>query len=114
VIGELKSLESLFLAENSLKGPLPSEFGQLKRLLQLYLHSNLLTGSLPQERGNLKLLAEFIVYKNSLLGGDIPDNFYNMKGLYDVDLSECNFTGTISPSIGSLKYLNILRINDNW
>jgi hypothetical protein len=72
-----------------------------------------LTGTLPPELGNMKSLGSFDVHKNTVLGGDIPESFYEIKDLFLVDLSACNFTGTLSPMLDNLKDVISFRINDN-
>ena len=48
-LGEIDSLENLFLASNNLTGTIPSELAQLENLKILEVQSNLLSGSIPDE-----------------------------------------------------------------
>ena len=63
-IGQLSSLERLYLAANQLTS-LPAEIGQLTSLTELYLQNNKLT-SLPAEIGQLTSLRELNLYGNRL------------------------------------------------
>jgi hypothetical protein len=112
-IGELTGLQQLWLFANSFQDQIPATLAQLETLSALYLHHNFLTGSLPRVIGDMKQMMDIRVHKNSRLGGDIPESFYNLTSLMNVDYSECRFTGTISSWIGNLKELSNFMIHDN-
>lgn len=54
------TLESFFLFNNRLSGPLPSELGYLTQLEHLRLDANALTGSIPKELGDLSKLGKTV------------------------------------------------------
>ncbi|KAI5057400.1 hypothetical protein GOP47_0027415 [Adiantum capillus-veneris] len=80
--GELKHLQSLDLAWNSLHGSIPPQLGNLPALYALHLQKNHLTGLVPKELGQLTSLKTFYVYSNDLNGtipvGGAMANFQNI------------------------------------
>tara|TARA_B100000131_G_scaffold197709_1_gene190025 strand:- start:1919 stop:3478 length:1560 start_codon:yes stop_codon:yes gene_type:complete len=72
-IGNLESLEFLWLEDNQLTGPIPSSIGDLSNLKYLILHFNELTGPIPPSIGNLSNL-EILKLDNNQLTGHIPDS----------------------------------------
>ncbi|CAB9528248.1 leucine Rich Repeat [Seminavis robusta] len=129
----------LDVSETFLAGIIPSEISQASNLLQLFLGGNL-SGTIPREIGWLKSLHYLVLPGNSLLEGEIPselgllenlmvlhlgdtglngtlpEEFYTGSfhhRLYNVDLGNCQFTGTISTSIGLLTTLLWLDMSKN-
>jgi len=76
-IGNLDSLEFLWLEDNQLTGPIPSEMGNLEHLKYLILHYNQISGPIPPEIGNLSNL-EILKLNNNQLSGFIPDSICNL------------------------------------
>ena len=76
-IGNLDSLEMLWLEENALTGPIPPEIGNLQKLIYLILNHNQLSGSIPDEMGNLSSL-QILKINNNQLTGMIPDSLCNL------------------------------------
>ena len=76
-IGNLESMEFLWLEDNQLTGPIPSGIGNLEHLKYLILHYNQLSGSIPAEMGNLSNL-EILKLNNNDLSGFIPDSICNL------------------------------------
>ena len=76
-IGNLESMEFLWLEDNQLTGPIPSGIGNLEHLKYLILHYNQLSGSIPAEMGNLSNL-EILKLNNNQLTGFIPDSICNL------------------------------------
>lgn len=76
-------------------------------------HSRI-TGTLPSEVGLLTSMKEFDVF-NTKIGGSIPEELFSdrMKLLNVIILSQCEFTGTISPSIGNLPGLGYFLLAKN-
>ncbi|CAB9496614.1 leucine Rich Repeat [Seminavis robusta] len=106
-------LEWLFLSNNDFTGTLPSEVGLLSNLQRLNLTYTQISGSLPSEIGLPNQLVE-LVLSNTNLQGTIPDELYTrLDGLQGLSLSNCNFSGTISPSLGLLTTLSHLHLSKN-
>ena len=72
-IGNLESLEFLWLEDNLLTGPIPPSIGNLSNLKYLILHFNELTGPIPSSIGNLSNL-EILKLDNNQITGHIPDS----------------------------------------
>ena len=72
-IGDLESLEFLWLEDNQLTGPIPASIGDLSNLKYLILHFNELTGPIPPSIGNLSSL-EILKLDNNQITGHIPDS----------------------------------------
>ncbi|ERN09758.1 probable LRR receptor-like serine/threonine-protein kinase At3g47570 isoform X1 [Amborella trichopoda] len=135
-IGNLSSLETLFLQENNLQGSLPLEIGSLfelqtlnlsfnslsgnipasitkcSKLRVLNLHENQFRGSFPSEFDQLKDL-EFLSIYNNRLTGNIPPSLGNLTSLTFLSLSRNRFYGTIPESLGKLKKLWKLQLCGN-
>ncbi|CAB9520623.1 leucine Rich Repeat [Seminavis robusta] len=93
-------LESLYLRKNDLTGTLPSEVGLLTDLKYLNLNYTQISGSLPSEIGLLNQLEELIL-SNTNMQGTIPEELCTgLDNLWFFGLDGCNFTGTISSSVG--------------
>ena len=108
-IGDLTSLEVLWLSINSLSGAIPTEIGNLTRLETLELGDNL-TGAIPTEIGNLTRLEELSLGSN--LTGAIPAEIGNLTNLRWLSLGG-NLTGAIPTEIGNLTRLEELWLPDN-
>jgi len=76
-IGNLESMEFLWLEDNQLTGPIPSGIGNLEHLRYLILHYNQISGPIPSEIGNLSNL-EILKLDNNQLTGFIPDSICNL------------------------------------
>ena len=86
------------LYDNGLKGELPASIGDLKSLEILYLPKNQLTGELPETIGNLTRLEALYLYYNQLTG-TIPDSFVNLTNLYYLWVQGNHMDGTLSEAL---------------
>ncbi len=111
-IGNLGSLETLYLLNNQLIGNIPAEIGNLTNLTSILLGGNQLTGSIPPEIGNLSNLQTLDVGYNKL-SGEIPPEIGNVENLGTLNLWSNQLTGSIPPEIGNLDNLWFLKLFDN-
>ena len=111
-LGDLSSLERLYLYSNQLTGPIPAELGDLSSLEQLYLYSNQLTGNIPAELGDLSSLTGLSLYGNQLTG-PIPPELGDLSSLTGLSLSNNQLTGTIPAELGDLSSLTGLWLYSN-
>ncbi len=85
-------VNGLYMGENNLVGTIPPELGDLSSLQHLFLYSNQLTGSIPLELGDLSNLLQLVLYDNQL-SGEIPVELMNPISLTDLDICD-NFQFT--------------------
>ena len=121
-LGNLASLEGLFLYDNDLTGPIPPELGNLASLKMLWLSKNRpdaryyptggLTGSIPPELGGLASLEDLSLGHNDLTG-PIPPELGGLASLETLSLHGNDLTGPIPPELGSLASLETLSLDDN-
>ena len=102
----------LALNANNLSGSIPPELGNLASLEDMWLSVNPLTGSIPPELGNLANLLTLLVWTNDL-SGPIPPELGNLASLEALIIGGNNFTGSIPPELGNLANLEQLFITDN-
>ena len=136
-IGNLTHLQVLSLGGSRLYGPIPNSTEKLKKLCFLdleyttYLRSgfeNLLkltslrymmlafsgfTGTLPDDFGlHFPAMIECVLKGNNFTG-NIPSTIGNMKILKHLNLEDNNFSGQIPKNIGSMPRLQVAFFNGN-
>ncbi|XP_024517009.1 probable LRR receptor-like serine/threonine-protein kinase At1g56130 isoform X1 [Selaginella moellendorffii] len=97
-LGELRSLQQLFLDTTNISGPIPASLGRLGNLTNLNLRSNALEGDLPEEIGQLSNLIELSLQVNRLTGS-IPDSYGNLTNLQTFRLFNNELSGGVSSSV---------------
>ncbi|KAI5434141.1 hypothetical protein KIW84_021125, partial [Lathyrus oleraceus] len=102
----------IYLNNNCLTGPIPSEFGNLKHLSHLYLHSNNLFGEIPKDLASCLTLTRLVLWGN-FFHGKIPQFLGSLKSLEMLDISNNNFSNTIPFELENLIFLNKLDISFN-
>ncbi|XP_031266039.1 probable leucine-rich repeat receptor-like serine/threonine-protein kinase At3g14840 [Pistacia vera] len=110
-LANITTLKSLVLEFNQLSGVLPPELGNLSSLERLYLTSNNFTGELPKTFEKLTTLKEFLIGGNNFTG-KIPDFIQNWTNLTRLFIQGSGLDGPIPSGIGALKKLTDLRISD--
>ncbi|XP_039158274.1 probable LRR receptor-like serine/threonine-protein kinase At3g47570 [Eucalyptus grandis] len=106
-IGNLVSLEVLFMNSNQLSGVIPLNLGNLQNLKMLQLCSNNLRGTIPSSLGNLTKMIQLDLSGNNF-HGQIPSRLSNYRSLDGLDLSYNNLSGAIPPHLFRLSSLAIL------
>jgi len=104
-LGNLNSLQHLYLYNNQLTGSIPSEIGNLTNLTWIVLSDNQLTGSIPAEIGNLTNLQELRLGNNQLTGS-IPTQFGNLTNLQHLSIYGNQLMGTIPESLKNLTQIS--------
>ena len=79
-IGDLRSLNSLILSNNSIDGIIPDTIGNLEKLENLELNSNILYGNIPSTIGQLRKLQKLSLSDNQLFGY-LPRSISNCQDL---------------------------------
>ncbi|KAG8660585.1 hypothetical protein MANES_02G176700v8 [Manihot esculenta] len=116
VLGNMVSLQWLFLDNVTLEGGIPKSFGNMSQLRGLYLMRNNLKVQLPELIKNLSGRAEKSLEALNLFGneitGTLPDltRFSSLR-LLNLGLNRLN--GTVDKSIGRLRQLAILDLSGN-
>ncbi|GLT57573.1 hypothetical protein SLA2020_305380 [Shorea laevis] len=134
-IGDLKSLQSLYLGYN-LEGSIPASIGNLSQLSGLYLFSNNFNRQIPTSLASLTQLQSLYLYNNQFFGpipafignlsqltwlglcvnnlsGQIPSSLANLSKLSELDLSYNLLNGTLPPWIFTLPLLEGLYLDHN-
>ncbi|CAA7027790.1 unnamed protein product [Microthlaspi erraticum] len=111
-IGNLISLQSLWLEENSLTGPLPTSVGKLLGLGLLSLYSNSISGEVPSSIGNITRLGTLYLHKNSF-EGIIPPSLGNCSSLLEMWIGHNKLNGFIPHEIMEIPSLNTLTLSYN-
>lgn len=116
-IGNLTSIEKLFLAKNNFEGAIPDQICNLTNLTRLELHDNNLTGSIPGNIGNLTALTILNLGGNKL-SGSIPASITNLSNITYLALGNMNnmetgLEGAIPQDLNNLKKLTHLYLDGN-
>jgi len=107
-------VEEIWIANNNLKGQLPSELGLLKGLKILSLDGNRIHGTIPSDLAKLTNL-EHLHLEYNRLSGEIEQwvgHSYH-KNMKTLVLSNNLFTGKIPNSLRLLTHLTLLALDDN-
>lgn len=105
-------LEFIFLKDNAIQGPLPTELGLLSKLERLELTRNHITGSLPTELGNLGELV-FLGLGVNDMSGPLPSEMGNLDVLRTIGMERNQFTSTIPTEWGKMVEARLLNLDRN-
>lgn len=99
-IGSASNLQYLVVAENSLRGRLPSSVAHLQYLSTLRLNKNSLSGPIgPAFDPANQISFRTIDLSNNIFTGTIADSIRLLSGLKTLILASNCFTGTSSPQV---------------
>ncbi|KAL8130128.1 hypothetical protein V2J09_019283 [Rumex salicifolius] len=101
-LGNLTSLEKLWLSSCELFGEIPDSLGRLSKLTNLDLALNRLTGSVPSSFAGLTSIIQMELYNNSLTGELPAAAWSNLTTLRNLDASMNRLTGTIPDELTRL------------
>ena len=108
VVNGERRLVKIDLARNNLSGPIPPELGELSSLQRLYLDENALTGPIPPELGNLSSLYTLQLSDNKLTG-PVPPEFGRLTRLMEMGLANnAGMSGALPTSLTALRRLDVL------
>ncbi|CAL5322649.1 unnamed protein product [Camellia sinensis] len=111
-LGGCKNLLSLNLAHNKLSGPIPQLVIGLSSLSHSDLSENYLTSSLPVEVENLKNLG-YLSVSNDMLSSEIPSTLGSCVMLETLYMDGNFFQGTIPSTLASLRGIQFLDLSRN-
>ena len=95
---ESGAVTSISLGNNQLHGFVPPELGDLNSLNILYLYSNTLTGEIPSELGQLTQLTRMDFYNNQL-SGEIPSSLGNLTNPTELRLGQMGSRALSQPHL---------------
>ncbi|QCE04513.1 LRR receptor-like serine/threonine-protein kinase FLS2 [Vigna unguiculata] len=105
-LAKLLSLTVLNLSNNSMSSSVPDSLKNLSNLVILQLRSCGLNGSFPKDIFLMPSLEVLDISDNQDLMGSLP-NFQPRGSLRDLNLSETSFTGKLPGAISNLKHIDI-------
>lgn len=102
-VGELQTLQSFSVTQNSLVGALPTELGNLANMIQMWLYGNQLTGSIPTQLGLLDVMELLQIEGNSFVGSMPAEVCANIGFLRPIvtlgaDCTDAGFTVSVIES----------------
>ncbi|CAB9520609.1 LRR receptor-like serine threonine-protein kinase [Seminavis robusta] len=133
----LTNLQRLDLSHNYLAGRIPTEIGKAQKLIALVVEENTLANPIPSELGLLTTLEYFDYGRNArrrrttlfteiglltnleyfsleysfILQGELPDEFFNLTSLVNLDLKGAGrLNSTLPTLIGQLTNLETLEL----
>ncbi|KAG4393280.1 hypothetical protein GLYMA_03G054800v4 [Glycine max] len=135
-LATLKNLSVIVLDQNNLSSPVPDTFSHLKNLTILSLVYCGLHGTFPQgifSIGSLSVIdisfnynlqgvfpdfprngsLQILRVSNTSFSGAFPNSIGNMRNLFELDFSYCQFNGTLPNSLSNLTELSYLDLSFN-
>ncbi|CAO2829842.1 unnamed protein product [Amaranthus hypochondriacus] len=118
-IGFLTELKFLSLNSNGFSGTIPRSIGKLSKLYWLDLAENKLTGTIPVSNGTIPGLdmlhqCKHFHFGRNQLSGSIPSKLlHENMTLIHLLLDNNQFEGSIPPTIGLVKSMEVLRLDWN-
>ncbi|XP_004500811.1 probable LRR receptor-like serine/threonine-protein kinase At2g16250 [Cicer arietinum] len=110
-LGQLSGLSVLDLSRNSLNGIIPISFGFLVNLSYLDMSGNFLAGPVPSGLGTLSRLKYLNLSGNDL--SSLPAQLGGLTSLVDLDLSGNYFSGGVFPDLKGSRNLRRLMLGNS-
>jgi hypothetical protein len=111
-IGDLLHLQTLALFNNEIGGSLPDSVYGISTLKVLLLSNNKFSGSLSHKIGYLNSLENLSLFDNNF-DGEIPEELDNLHHLSEMNLSYNKFKGSVSKKLTLLDALNMTMLDEN-
>ncbi|THU62277.1 hypothetical protein C4D60_Mb01t03430 [Musa balbisiana] len=117
-IGDLQSLQFLYLGCNAINGQIPKTIGRLHQLQVLGMSYNNLSGQIPMTMGGLCNLINLSLSNNNI-GGELSNLFDGLStcshraSLSSLILEGNNLSGIIPTSMGQLSQLYTVDLSSN-
>ncbi|KAK4263927.1 hypothetical protein QN277_029277 [Acacia crassicarpa] len=113
-IGNLTQLFHLDLSYNMLEEKVPASIGNCESLQYLDLSQNNFRGAIPIQLFTLSTLSILLNLSHNTFGGDVPNEFGNLKNIGKLDVSHNQFSGQIPQTIGDCQSLESLFLQGNF
>ncbi|KAG2380697.1 uncharacterized protein HKW66_Vig0200690 [Vigna angularis] len=110
-LSKLQSLTVLNFSHNNMSSTVPESLAKLSKLVKLQLRNCVLNGSFPKDIFQIPTLAILDISDNEGLRGSLP-NFRSRGSLYDMNLSNTNFSGLLPCEISNLKQLSRIDLSN--
>ncbi|KAG7362767.1 RHS repeat-associated core domain containing protein [Nitzschia inconspicua] len=111
-----QSLESFFLQDLKLTGPIPEVIFTMSNLISLHANDNSFTGTLPSAFGELSKLEELTLFDSDLTG-QLPTELGKLTLLKILRLTDNAFGGTLPTNaleqLSNLQTLSIQRVGEH-
>ncbi|XP_059431342.1 probable LRR receptor-like serine/threonine-protein kinase At3g47570 isoform X1 [Corylus avellana] len=111
--GSLEKLQKLYLGDNNLNGSIPRSLFNNSSLKEISLTNNSFYGNIPFDIGLSCPNLEYVVFGMNKFSGRISSYLSNCSKLLVVDFHTNLLSGPIPTSLGRLKYLQELYLNNN-
>ncbi|XP_073006716.1 receptor-like protein EIX1 isoform X2 [Typha latifolia] len=113
LLGNMTSLEVLWLESNDLVGMIPKTMKNLHKLKVLDLSQNHISGDIAELMERLPDKIQSLSLWENNLNGSLPNWIENMTSLSTLDLGYNSLTGSIPSEIGKLTNLSSLNLGSN-
>ena len=111
-LGSLTNLTQLIVTDaKGVTGPIPTSLARLSELDELNLSGLGLTGTIPPELAQLDKLTGLFL-SDLQLSGSIPPEFGDFAALAELEIAGTSIAGSIPPELGQLDSLLILEISE--
>ncbi len=111
-IGNLQHLQTLVLFNNEIEGNLPDSVYEISTLKVLLLNNNKFSGNLSHKIGSFNFLENLSLFDNNF-EGEVPKELEDLQNLSEMNLSYNKFKGSVSKKLTLLDALNMTMLDEN-